>query len=312
MLDPFRRNQSQQRPAGHWKRFFAGLLAVLLVLGVIAGLTCVAWQEMLENQPVITRETLRFETDEQLSPEWLMNYLELKQDEPINLAELEKKLLRHGQIAAVTIKRLTGYREVAIRIQERKPLLRLRENLPGGGSADRMVSADGIVYQGVNYPRTFVVKLPWLTDTTLEPSPTGDFSTIAAMELVSELVVLARDHFPDLYKDWHGISMRELRNGNLGVEGTCIRIRLRNPASQPQRGARIRDLIFSANATDFRQELFNIYGQEPVRAAVMESLSKATIPFYDWDLAFKNRLDPRNPKREPRLTPVTTQYRPSR
>ncbi|MDR2512626.1 MAG: hypothetical protein LBD01_02365 [Puniceicoccales bacterium] len=309
VLDPLGLGGSRKSPR-RWRRFLVGLLLVLLALGLIGGLGYMAWLEMMENQPVITRDTLRFETDEQLSSEWLMAYLKLSQSEPVNLVELEEKLLRHGQIAAVSIKRLPGDREVSVKIRERKPLLRLRENLPGGYSADRMVSADGVVYSGVNYPQAFVAKLPWLVEAVLKPSPGGEFSTIAGMGLVSELVVLARDHFPELYKDWAGISMRDLRDGNLGVAGVCIRVRLRSSVRPPQQGACIRDLIFSANATDFRQELFNIYGQESVRTAVNENLRKATLPLYDWDLAFKNRLDPRNPKREPRLTPVAARQRP--
>ena len=89
-----------------------------------------------------------------------------------------------------------------------------------------LVSKEGVVYEGNNYPRATLEHLPYLDGVELKQTKQG-FRPIEGMEIISELLDLSRRRTPELYADWQVISLKNF-SGDPARVGATILVRTRS------------------------------------------------------------------------------------
>ncbi|MDR2862697.1 MAG: hypothetical protein LBV54_02285 [Puniceicoccales bacterium] len=295
------------------RRFWRWFKLALLLAGggAVVALGALAWQELSPSRTgVILRSAVRFDTNEQLTKEWFLEFSGLTANiSRASIFDIDEKLRSVGQIKKVRINRHLTDDGIDVKVEERTPVLRMDARLPNGSIEVRAIAADGVIYKGINYGPLVFRNLPLLTDARPVKQENGRFQIVPGMDAVARLLQLARRNNPDLYQEWESVSVREFRNGDAGAPGACIRIRMRESRMPPVDRPRIREVIFSANAKDFEDEYLRFYANTQVRALVGTALRKMDIahfPLYDWYLCLENKTDQKNPQKEPRLIPVRT------
>lgn len=195
-------------------RSVLGVACTLLVFALLAG----SWYIVREGarqvattfeSPVVRQ--VHFQTDGYLTQEWLEEMLALPEDMPlfsINLGEVREILEREGQVKRVVIARLPPD-QIAIRVEERFPVLNLRARDRDGSRLRLVVGEDGQVYQGYGYPSAKLTALPHVEVRQLTRTDHG-FGQLPGFPMVTDFLHLAREIAPELYHSWRVVSLRHL------------------------------------------------------------------------------------------------------
>ncbi len=305
----------ENRPApevsriSRWRRFirWTQRLVLLGLLAAIGGVMWFAWKEVgLNGEDVpYSSEMVRFETNEELTQDWFLDYTGLRSGIRMGIFEIKEKLERLGQIEQVTIERRAGG-GLLVKVRERTPVLRLVGVLPSGERVVRVVAPDGVIYQGINYGQLVYFNLPELRDAVPQPTPDGKYDMIPGMEVLGPMLLLARQQNPDRYQTWEAISVRDFQRGDVDAPGAAIRVRLRQGLAsigEPQ----IRDVVFSGKdwLVEYREYYANTRWMNAALAQVRERVRGGNLLF-DLYLSLENKTDPHRPFKEPRLIPVAT------
>lgn len=197
------------------KGAFRGVLAVATAGGVAAAVYFGFgyWQEGVQKMnTVLPAQPLReivFTTDGVLSKQWVESVLALADETDIMSIDIQQKKRRlegYGQVKSAVIRRLSD--RLAVSIQERSPILRLRIRDEDGGVLELLVDGNGHVYEGLAYDRFEISTLPFLAGVILQRSGDG-FRRLPRIDQVEDLLATAQRNFPSHYRSWKVVDLSE-------------------------------------------------------------------------------------------------------
>lgn len=220
MRDPLPRRV--MAPAGRKRRAFSTLRTV----GGIAILCAATWAgfelyRMWEANPARIKapaqsgplKTITFQTNGVLDRAWAGRTLAIPPGTgmmALDLFSLRDRLLASGQVRAAVLAREFPD-TLSVVVEERDPVARIVASEPGGAPETFLVDRAGIVYPGINYPRSLVTTLPYLAGVRLRRVENGaGFAPVEGMETVANLIGTARAYIPALFSRWHSISLARL------------------------------------------------------------------------------------------------------
>jgi len=192
-------------------------IAALMTTGLAAGVLGMRyWQESksekisLSSQIVSTKSFLEFETNGVLTANWARSYFAefLKQD--VRNLDLDSvKLHAEGfkQIKSAAIEIQLPH-TLVVHLKERDPVLRTRVRNPDGKSEVLLIARDGAVYNGLNYPKETVKRLPGAMGLTLRKSG-EQWLPVAGMPAVAEFLDEASQAVPSLYRQWRMVDLSQ-------------------------------------------------------------------------------------------------------
>jgi hypothetical protein len=149
-------------------------------------------------------------TDGPLTDHWLQSRLQLPAEiglMEIDMRELRARIESHGQVRSAVITR-NFPDSLIVTLQERTPVARLMADL-GGRPEMLMVSREGAVYQGYGYDSLMVSNLPFLDGIRLARAEQGGFQPLEGIERLADLLMLAQQEAPHLYRSWRVVSLKE-------------------------------------------------------------------------------------------------------
>jgi cell division protein FtsQ len=162
----------------------------------------------VKNSPV--REIV-LQSDGPLDHAWVVQTLALPRG--VDLMELDLYALRERLLATPQVRTAVLARKfpdkLAVTLEERMPVARVRATERDGQLRDYLVARDGFVFPGINFPADRIETLPYLDGITLKRAGSG-FAPIAGMETVSDLLGTARANTADIYARWRSVSLERL------------------------------------------------------------------------------------------------------
>ncbi len=200
----------------HW-------LGAVLILASLAG-GYAAWRAWLDNPVALAAPTpsaplreIVVRGDGVLGRDWVERTLALPAGialTELDLDQIRARLLESGQVrTAVVARRFPD--TLAVTLEERSPVLRVRAQGADGVDRHLFVARDGFVFAGEGYDDSVVLGLPWLAGTSLTRDLSGrGFNLVPGLDAVSDLLGTARASAPSLAKDFQIISLaRFARDG---------------------------------------------------------------------------------------------------
>ncbi len=212
------------------KRRFAFATGKTLLWIATAGLALwggFALFQTLQNDPsklqatakgVPIKRPLAVRTNGVLDAAWIEQALALPSGASlmdINLAQLQDRLLAHGQVSTAVITRKFPD-TLSVIIEERSPVARVMLQAGGQEPELYLVARDGTVYQGHGYDSALVQSFPYLDGVKLPKTARG-YAKIEGMEAVADLLSTAYTNAPQLYMQWSVVSLARLT-----TDGTLI------------------------------------------------------------------------------------------
>ena len=193
------------------------LLAASLVAGAVYAFNSAA-NDKHSLETVATLRKVTFLTDGVLNDQWLGKVLDLKDGIPlssIDIAALRQKVEKQGQIksASVTL-RLPD--RLLVEVREYAPLMRARAQVAPNDVRTLLISREGVVYEGANYPANTIRALPYIDGVTLRMVD-GAFASLGNLEPVAAFLDKARMGWPKLYSDWRSVSLARYRGQDSSV-----------------------------------------------------------------------------------------------
>jgi len=237
--------QARKRRQLRLIKFVAGFLCVVaLVMSLVWGVMALkdrkeTIQIKAPSKPI---ERILFDTNGLLPDSWLGSVVSLKAGMTMMEADiygLKQKLEAQGQVKSATVERVFPA-DLRIVVEERIPVLRLAVADASGKRRIRIVGEDGVVYDGVGYPKSTLKHLPFVLP---YQHSDGSYFPMLGIEKVAELLNLARQEYPQQTRDWQVVSLAHY-SGDLDLPGQVIEIR----------SAMVPRILFSASA-DFGQQL---------------------------------------------------------
>ena len=172
---------------------------------------------------------IHFETDGVLTRDWFAAAVPIARGAKLmdlDIHRIKEDMENFGQIKETTVSRKFPH-ELHISARERVPVLRARVSTERGSKPqERLISREGVVYQGMEYPRSRLAHLPYLGGVRFSRGPEGIEPVGNIRELI-RLLTLTRTRFPEIYDDWKVASLQQPGNA-LGVDQALITIKSRN------------------------------------------------------------------------------------
>lgn len=193
---------------------FRTSLMVLLLVAIGAGIVALryfgdavrATPERTEAQPL----DLEFRSDGVLTAQWFearfgsLLYADIRE---INVGELKDQLEQYGQVATAAAT-VTLPSQLAIELEEREPMLRIRLRGEDGTPKVLLVARDGTLYEGANYPPETLLRLPGVAGLRVRRNGAA-YLPITGLEQVAELLDLAKERLPALYRHWRVLDLTD-------------------------------------------------------------------------------------------------------
>ena len=256
----------------------------------------IVWVSIDETTAVVVGNTaLRYKTDGVFPVAEVQRLVAQGKDGAgKDVATIKADLQADPQVAVADVRRRgDGSLEVALR--ERKAVAKIA-TLPGAGPmVVRLVSPEGVQFAGAGYPSEAIRNLPEIVD--YRTSGTGAALAIEGIEVAGPFLLAAQSAYPQQYKEWSAVSLRDCFGAQEDSPGSNLRVTLRR-ASQPADRAVLTEIVFST--ANWRNELAIL-----ARLDVDGLLRRpgVTAPAYVLKLSIQNRTAGR-PVPEPRLVPA--------
>ena len=187
-------------------------------------------------------ERIVFRTNGVLPDEWLGSVLDLQPGVTMmeaDIHQLKRRIEAQGQVKSASVeRRFPG--DLVVEVVEHVPVFRLAVANRSGERRIRVVSRDGSVYDGLGYPESATARLPFLDP--YRPKR-GSILPLSGIDRVAALVELARHNYPQLFRTWRVVSLRNY-SGDPEMPGEIIEIR----------SSQVPTIIFSAGK-DFSRQL---------------------------------------------------------
>lgn len=217
----------KRRTLKAWR--LAAFTAAFVLLGV-AGLSTIwltrtNWELVSKPSPKVRLTQIHVVTDGVLTEQWVIDKLALPEEvQPLelDLFKLKALLEEQPQIAEAQL-RLDLPSALYVEVKEREPILRVRAQWPDGRVGLALIARDGTVYEGYNYSRERLKRLPGAVGMPLAADGPGKFRPIDGMEVVAEFLERAASRTPDLWQDWKTISLTRF-DGDVNAPDALIKI----------------------------------------------------------------------------------------
>jgi cell division septal protein FtsQ len=236
--------QARKRRQARWFKFLGMLALAAVVVGAIvwAGWALKNKEEQIQiTPPSKPIERILFDTDGVLPDAWLSATVDLRAGMSMMEADihaLKKALESDAQVKAASVERVFPS-DLRIVVSERQPALRLAVAGADGRRRQRIVARDGMVYDGIGYPKATLKNLPFVQP---YQHVDGSFFPLRGIERVADLLELVRRNEPKLFRTWQVVSLQHY-SGDLELPGQVIEVR----------STIVPRIIFSASADYARQ-----------------------------------------------------------
>jgi len=168
-----------------------------------------------QSEPV---KTIELRTDGVLDHAWVTSMLALPRDAglmDLDLPALQARLTAGGQVhTAVLLRKFPA--TLAVTLQERTPVVRVRAALGAEPPRDFLVARDGTVFAGAGYAPVLTESLPWLDGVRLVRSGPG-FARVPGLEILADLLAVTQANAPALYRSWTVVDL-----GRLASDGEIV------------------------------------------------------------------------------------------
>lgn len=279
------------------KRAVRSRLPTLLAVGLFVGLLGVLWwavDESVAGTPAAG--TLRYKTDGFLSADFVKKVVANGPDGfGRDVRSIKADLEADNQVVAADVRRRSdGTLDISLR--ERLAVAKVALPPTKGALQVRLVASDGQTFAGSGYPEQAVRNLPELVD--YRATGADDRMLIEGVEIAAPFLLTVRTTYPNLYKQWSAVSLRDCFGAQEDSPGSNLRVTVR-PGTQPMDRPALAEIVFST--ANWRNELA-LLG----RINVDELLRRpgATAPAYVLKMSIQNRTNASSPVPEPRLVPV--------
>jgi len=193
----------------------AGFVVLLALLGWggwhgLAYLRSDSFSEVMAggSEPV---RRVYLETDGVLNEAWLNERVSLPAGTElmaVDIAAIQRELSAEGQVKTARVERVFPD-ALRVRVAEEHPVLRLALQDPAGRKYMRLLSRDGVVYEGQCYPIDALRGLPFAQGVTLRRRPDGSFERVASAAAAADFLDEARALAPEQYARWKTLSLRD-------------------------------------------------------------------------------------------------------
>lgn len=270
-------------------------VAAMIFLGVLGALL---WWAVDESSAAPAAK-LRFQTDGFLSADFVKKVIA---DGPDGFSRdvraIKADLESDNQVLTADVRR-RGDGSLDVGLRERLAVAKIASQTAKGAPIQvRLVAADGQTFAGVGYPEQTVRNLPEIQD--YRATGADDKLLIEGIEIAAPFLLTVRTNYPNLYKQWSAVSLRDCFGAQEDSPGSNLRVTVR-PGTQPLDRPALVEIVFST--ANWRNELA-LLG----RINVDELLRRpgTTSSAYVLKMSIQNRTNAASPVPEPRLVPVTS------
>ena len=279
------------------KRAVRSKLPTFLAVGFFVVLVGLLWWAVDESVTVTpSAGSLRYKTDGFLSADFVKKIVA---NGPEGFARdvrsIKADLEADNQVVTADVRRRgDGTLDVALR--ERLAVAKIASSPAKGALQVRLVASDGQTFAGSGYPEQAVRNLPEITDARTTGS--DDKMLIEGVEIAAPFLLAVRTSYPNLYKQWSAVSLRDCFGAQEDSPGSNLRVTVR-PGTQPMDRPAVVEIIFST--ANWRNELALLS-----RINVDEMLRRpgTTSQAYVLKMSIQNRTNGAAPIPEPRLVPL--------
>ena len=280
------------------KRAVRSKLPTFLAIGffvVLVGVLYFAIEESVTATPAAG--TLRYKTDGFLSADFVKKIIANGAEGfARDVRSIKADLEADNQVVAADVRRRgDGTLDVALR--ERLAVAKIASS-PGKATPMqvRLVASDGQTFAGAGYPEQAVRNLPEIQD--YRATGSDDKMLIEGIEIAAPFLLSVRTTYPNLYKQWSAVSLRDCFGAQEDSPGSNLRVTVR-PGTQPMDRPALVEIVFST--ANWRNELALLS-----RINVDEMLRRpgATSQAYVLKMSIQNRTNAASPVPEPRLVPL--------
>jgi hypothetical protein len=279
------------------KRAVRSKLPTFLAVGFFVILVGLLWWAVDESVTVTpSAGSLRYKTDGFLSADFVKKIVA---NGPEGFARdvrsIKADLEADNQVVTADVRRRgDGTLDVALR--ERLAVAKIASSPAKGALQVRLVASDGQTFAGSGYPEQAVRNLPEITDARTTGS--DDKMLIEGVEIAAPFLLAVRTSYPNLYKQWSAVSLRDCFGAQEDSPGSNLRVTVR-PGTQPMDRPAVVEIIFST--ANWRNELALLS-----RINVDEMLRRpgTTSQAYVLKMSIQNRTNGAAPIPEPRLVPL--------
>jgi hypothetical protein len=279
------------------KRAVRSKLPTVLAVLFFATVVGVIWWAVDESVAVSPAGgTLRFKSDGFLTADFVKKIVV---NGPEGFARdvrmIKTDLEADNQVVAADVRRRPdGSLEIALR--ERLAVAKIAsQSAKGAPMQVRLVASDGQTFAGAGYPEQAVRNLPEIQD--YRATGSDDKLLIEGIEIAAPFLLTVRTNYPNLYKQWSAVSLRDCFGAQEDSPGSNLRVTVR-PGSQPMDRPALTEIVFST--ANWRNELSLLS-----RINVDELLRRpgTTAQAYVLKMSIQNRTAGA-PVPEPRLVPA--------
>ena len=278
------------------KRAVRSKLPTFLAVGFFVVLVGMLWWAVDESVTATpTAGSLRYKTDGFLAVDFVKKTIAngpegFARDVRSIKAELESD----NQVVTADVRR-RGDGTLDISLRERLAIAKIASLSAKGAMQVRLVASDGQTFAGAGYPEQVVRNLPEITDSRTTGS--DDKMLIDGIEIAAPFLLAVRTTYPNLYKQWSAVSLRDCFGAQEDSPGSNLRVAVR-PGTQPMDRPAVVEIIFST--ANWRNELALLS-----RINVDEMLRRpgTTAQAYVLKMSIQNRTNATSPIPEPRLVP---------
>jgi hypothetical protein len=270
-------------------------VAAVIFLGVLGALL---WWAVDESAAAPAAK-LRFQTDGFLSADFVKKVIA---DGPDGFSRdvraIKADLESDNQVLTADVRR-RGDGSLDVGLRERLAVAKIASQTAKGAPIQvRLVAADGQTFAGVGYPEQTIRNLPEIQD--YRATGADDKLLIEGIEIAAPFLLTVRTNYPNLYKQWSAVSLRDCFGAQEDSPGSNLRVTVR-PGTQPLDRPALVEIVFST--ANWRNELA-LLG----RINVDELLRRpgTTSSAYVLKMSIQNRTNAASPIPEPRLVPVTS------
>ena len=283
------------------KRAVRSKLPTFLAVGFFVVLVGMLWWAVDESVTATpTAGSLRYKTDGFLSVDFVKKTIAngpegFARDVRSIKAELESD----NQVVTADVRR-RGDGTLDIALRERLAVAKVVIASPGKLTPMqvRIVASDGQTFAGSGYPEQAIRNLPEIAD--YRSTGSDDKMVIDGIEIAAPFLLTVRTTYPNLYKQWSAVSLRDCFGAQEDSPGSNLRVAVR-PGTQPMDRPALVEILFST--ANWRNELALLS-----RINVDEMLRRpgTTAQAYVLKMSIQNRTNGASPIPEPRLVPLTS------
>ena len=206
---------ARKRRWSHIGRWAALIGLALGLCGALVYASFSASKNTAALEPAASLSKITFRTDGVLDDKWLAQTLQVRHGMSmtgVDIYHIRKLLEAQGQIkSAVVTLRLPN--ELVVEVRERMPVLRVQAMVQPNVVKTLLISNEGVIYDGANYPVNTIRALPFVDGVMLRRQGDG-YEPLGDIAPVAKLLNMARIGWPKIYNDWYMVSLKRYKGGD--------------------------------------------------------------------------------------------------